>query len=141
MQKRARRLCQVVGLLRARFPPADLADMCARRHRHYSALNGILGKMMEALRAAAPATSMAGRPDETGDGAVIDFGTLTRVGGLMTQWTPHDLYEINLHALALAELATEVNVRTRLAFGGNFPALVWLSDCFEFDPAHAHTAL
>lgn len=127
VQKRARRLCQVVELLCTRFPPADLVDMCARRKRHYGALNAIFGKSLEALRVATPAATRE-----------LSIGRLKTMGGLMTQWTSHDLYEINLHVLALAELATEVNVRVRLAFGSNFPCLVWLSDCFEFEPAHAH---
>jgi len=43
-----------------------------------------------------------------------------------------------MHTVALTELAAEVNQRMRDVFGGNFPALVWQSDCYEYDPAHAH---
>ena len=42
-----------------------------------------------------------------------------------------------MHAVALAKLATEVNTRARAAFGGNFPELVWVSDCYECNPANA----
>ena len=37
----------------------------------------------------------------------------------------------------LAELASDINMRVQAVFGGNYPALVWLNDCYEFDPNNA----
>merc|ERR1740124_1074295 len=56
----------------------------------------------------------------------------------MPELTAYDLHQLSMHAVALTELATEVNTRMREAFGGNFPELVWAKDCYEYNPSHAH---
>lgn len=137
VQKFARRVCQLVESIRARFPPADLATLCDKRRQHVGALEAIFERMVKSLHTAAPAAGMAG---ETGaDGyAMLRFETINHLGELMPDFTPQDMHDLNLHAIALAELANDINIRMQAVFGGNFPALVWLNDCYEFDPAHAH---
>lgn len=137
VQKGARRIRQLVDSIQAKFPAAVLADLCERRRRHLEALDAIFEFMITSLRTAAPAAGALGTCDPNGN-VELSMTSITRLGELMPDWTPQDMHDINLHAIALAELAREINVRVQDAFGGNFPALVWLSDCYEFDPSHAH---
>jgi hypothetical protein len=137
VQKRSRRVCQLIESIRARFPPTDLAALCDKRQLHLRALEGIFERMVASLRTAAPATGMAGTGADDGT-ACLTFEMITRLGELMPDFTPQDMHDINLHTIALAELASDINVRMQAVFGGNFPALVWLDDCYEFDPANEH---
>jgi len=75
VQKFARRVCQLVESIRARFPPADLATLCDKRRLHVGALEAIFERMVKSLHTAAPAAGMAG---ETGtDGyAELRFETI-----------------------------------------------------------------
>ena len=131
VQKHARRIGHVISSIRVRYPHSEAEDMCERRLRHYGALLDIIDKFLSALRVARPAA------DGEGEG-MMKKSKLAEMGKLMPDFTAHDLYEINMHTVALTELATEVNRRMREVFGGNFPALVWQTDCYEYDPAHAH---
>ena len=137
VQKRTRQICQLVQSIRAKFPPDVLTNLCEKRQLHVGALDATFDRMITSLRTAAPAAGMAGTEGPNGT-ACIFFETINRLGELMPDWTPQDMYDINLHAIALAELASDINVRVQAAFGGNFPALVWLNDCYEFDPNNAH---
>ena len=67
----------------------------------------------------------------------MPYTQMDGMGARMPEWTAYDLHELSMHAVALAKLATEVNTRAREAFGGNFPELVWVSDCYEYNPANA----
>jgi hypothetical protein len=131
VQKQARRIYSVISSIRVRYPRSEAEQMCQRRLRHYSALLGIIDKSVDALRVARPAA--AGEAE-----GMVSKSKLMKMGRLMPDFTAHDLYEINMHIVALTELATDVNRRMREVFGGNLPALVWHSDCYEYDPAHAH---
>lgn len=133
--KISRRICQLVESVRARFPTADLVALCDKRQLHVRALEVLFERMVASLRMAAPAAGMAGSGTAEGFTA-MDIGTIDRLGKLMPTFTPQDMHDLNLHAIALAELASDINLRMQAVFGGNFPALVWLNDCYEFDPAN-----
>ena len=131
VQQKARRICNVVSQLSARFPASFIDELCKRRKRAYSALVAIIDKLVRALHAE--------RPDAPSKGAgYMPFTQIDGMGARMPEWTAYDLHEMSMHAVALTKLATEVNTRAREAFGGNFSELNWVSDCYEYNPANAH---
>ena len=135
VQKRARRVCQLVESIKA-LPPADLAALCDKRRLHMGALEVIFERMVKSLHTAAPATGMAG--EAAADGyAHLRFETITRLGDLMPDFTRRTCtISICMPSRWRSWRATSTFMQA--VFGGNFPALVWLNDCYEFDPAHAH---
>ena len=131
VQKKARRICNVVRQLSARFPSSVIDELSKRRTRAYSELLAIIDKLVRALHAERPAeTSSKGA-------GWMPYTQMDGMGARMPEWTAYDLHQLSMHAVALAKLATEVNIRAREAFGGNFPELVWVSDCYEYNPANA----
>ena len=61
-----------------------------------------------------------------------------QLGANMPDWDSEYLCRMCDNVMKLARLATCVNRRVRACFGGNFPALVWLEEPFEFDPENAN---
>jgi predicted RNA binding protein YcfA (HicA-like mRNA interferase family) len=135
IQKKARTVYQLVASFQSKFPPAILAGLCKKRQLHLGAFDAIFDRMIEALRTAASGAPVNFSMQEGGSCVLVE--TITRLGELMPDWSPQDMHDINLHAIALAELASDINIRVQAVFGGNYPALVWLNDCYEFDPNNA----
>ena len=133
VQRKARRICNVVSSVSARFPTPLAGELCERRVREYDALLSLLDKLVRALLASRP--SAAAMP--IGDGFML-HAQIESMAARMPELTAYDLHQLSMHAVALTELATEVNTRMREAFGGNFPELVWAKDCYEYNPSHAH---
>tara|TARA_B110001452_G_C15235173_1_gene427677 strand:- start:201 stop:3449 length:3249 start_codon:yes stop_codon:yes gene_type:complete len=132
VQQTARRICSVVSSVSARFSAPLARELCERRVREYNALLSLLDKLVHALRASRPTG------DTQHEAGFMYHSQVESMGARMPEWTAYDLHQLSMHAVALSELATEVNTRMREVFGGNFPVLVWVTDCYEYDPAHAH---
>ena len=132
VQQKARRVCTVVSQLLARFPAPLIDELCKRRKRAYSALLPIIDKLVRALHAERPAA------DPSRGAGYMPHTQIDGMGARMPEWTAYDLHEMSMHVVALTKLATEVNTCAREAFGGNFSELVWVSDCYEYNPANAH---
>lgn len=132
VQKKARRIRNVVSTVSARFSAKSIDELCTRRSSCASALLEILDKVVHGLHVS---RSAADTPSEPGK---MSLSQIDSMGEPLPDWTAYDLHLLSMHAMNLTELATEVNVLMREAFGGNFPELVWASDCYEYNPAHAH---
>lgn len=130
VQRIARRhFLLVTQTLAARFTTADIEDFSARRRCSYDALLTTLKKVLKALRAATPPGGGQVSPN---GGVYMSRETFDRVGAEL-KWTRRHVHEIDEHVDSLTALAAEVNRRVCAAFGGNFPALVWQSDVFEYE--------
>jgi len=127
VQREARKCCALVRSFSERFRSAEIHEMCARRRKHYMLLGTILDRLIVGLRAL-PRGFIA-------DGGRTKMEAFASVGDAMPDWSVKDVHEIGKHAAGLAELAVEVNSRVRMAFGGNYHAVVWQRDCYEYDPA------
>ena len=132
LQRGAKKASSLVSAVAARFTSLpELREMCSRRQRHFGALVSIFDKLIEGLRVAMKASGLP-------SGQLMCAESVRLLSQHMPDWNAHDLHETSAHVIGLTDLAVEVNGRMREAFGGNFPALVWQRDCYEFDPAHDH---